>query len=82
MKTPKKWEKMVAKSKRQSVPQIFIGSELEYHVGGFDDLMEHDYGRKIGSPFRGLIWIKYENRDLELESGIAAFETKKFCPCI
>ena len=26
-------------SKRQSVPQIFIG---DYHVGGFDDLIEHD----------------------------------------
>ena len=30
---------MMEKSKRQSVPQIFIG---DYHVGGFDDLIEHD----------------------------------------
>ena len=30
---------MMEKSKRQSVPQIFIG---DYHVGGFDDLVEHD----------------------------------------
>ena len=29
---------MMEKSKRQSVPQIFIG---DYHVGGFDDLVEH-----------------------------------------
>ena len=28
---------MVEKSGRQSVPQIFIG---DYHVGGFDDLIE------------------------------------------
>jgi glutaredoxin 3 len=34
---------MMEKSKRQSVPQIFIG---DYHVGGFDDLIEHDmYGK-------------------------------------
>ena len=44
---PEEMEKMVAKSKRQSVPQIFIGSELEYHVGGFDDLMEHDMEGKL-----------------------------------
>ena len=37
-------ENMVAKSKRQSVPQIFIG---DYHVGGFDDLVEHDMDGKI-----------------------------------
>ena len=44
---PEEMEKMVVKSKRQSVPQIFIGSELEYHVGGFDDLIEHDTEGKL-----------------------------------
>ncbi len=35
---------MVEKSGRQSVPQIFIG---DYHVGGFDDLVEHDMDGKL-----------------------------------
>ena len=35
---------MMEKSKRQSVPQIFIG---DYHVGGFDDLIEHDMDGKL-----------------------------------
>jgi glutaredoxin 3 len=35
---------MMEKSKRQSVPQIFIG---DYHVGGFDDLVEHDMDGKL-----------------------------------
>ena len=29
---------------RQSVPQIFID---DYHVGGFDDLIEHDMDGKL-----------------------------------
>ena len=29
------WTKMEARSKRKTVPQIFIS---DYHVGGFDDL--------------------------------------------
>ena len=37
-------QKMMELSKRQSVPQIFIG---DYHVGGFDDLMEHDIDGKL-----------------------------------
>lgn len=37
-------QKMMEMSKRQSVPQIFIG---DYHVGGFDDLMEHDIDGKL-----------------------------------
>ena len=41
---PEEMENMIAKSKRQSVPQIFIG---DYHVGGFDDLVEHDMDGKI-----------------------------------
>ena len=35
---------MMEKSGRQSVPQIFIG---DYHVGGFDDLIEHDMDGKL-----------------------------------
>ena len=35
---------MIEKSGRQSVPQIFIG---DYHVGGFDDLIEHDMDGKL-----------------------------------
>ena len=35
---------MVKKSGRQSVPQIFID---DYHVGGFDDLIEHDMDGKL-----------------------------------
>ena len=35
---------MMEKAKRQSVPQIFIG---DYHVGGFDDLIEHDMDGKL-----------------------------------
>ncbi|PNS08299.1 glutaredoxin 3 [Solilutibacter silvestris] len=33
---PVEREKMVAKAKRTSVPQIFVG---ETHVGGYDDMM-------------------------------------------
>tara|TARA_Y100000768_G_C23989113_1_gene690911 strand:- start:3347 stop:3553 length:207 start_codon:yes stop_codon:yes gene_type:complete len=35
---------MMEKSGRKSVPQIFIG---EYHIGGFDDLIEHDMDGKL-----------------------------------
>ncbi len=38
---------MMEKSGRQSVPQIFIGPDLDYHVGGFDDLVEHDMDGKL-----------------------------------
>ena len=34
---PKLREEMMARSQRQTVPQIFIGDR---HVGGFDDLSE------------------------------------------
>ena len=37
-------KEMMDKSGRQSVPQIFIG---DYHVGGFDDLIEHDMDGKL-----------------------------------
>lgn len=41
---PAQMQKMIEMSKRQSVPQIFIG---DYHVGGFDDLIEHDMDGKL-----------------------------------
>ncbi len=41
---PDQLKTMMEKSKRQSVPQIFIG---DYHVGGFDDLIEHDMDGKL-----------------------------------
>ncbi|AXA83742.1 glutaredoxin 3 [Lysobacter oculi] len=40
---PVEREKMVAKAKRTSVPQIFVG---DVHVGGYDDMMAmHREGR-------------------------------------
>ncbi len=41
---PDQLKTMMEKSQRQSVPQIFIG---DYHVGGFDDLIEHDMDGKL-----------------------------------
>ena len=43
-KDPMLIKEMMDKSGRQSVPQIFIG---DYHVGGFDDLIEHDMDGKL-----------------------------------
>ena len=43
-------QKMMEMSKRQSVPQIFIG---DYHVGGFDDLIEHDMDGKLEDLLEG-----------------------------
>jgi len=40
---PEERQKMMAKTKRTSVPQIFVG---EVHVGGFDDMMAlHQAGK-------------------------------------
>ena len=41
---PEQLKIMLEKSQRQSVPQIFIG---DYHIGGFDDLIEHDMDGKL-----------------------------------
>ena len=43
-KDPSLISEMIEKSGRQSVPQIFID---DYHVGGFDDLIEHDMDGKL-----------------------------------
>ena len=51
---------MMEKSKRQSVPQIFIG---DYHVGGFDDLVEHDMDGKLEDLLKDYLWI---NMKIEL----------------
>ena len=37
-------DEMVARTHRQTVPQIFIG---DHHVGGFDDLAELNHGGKL-----------------------------------
>lgn len=37
-------DQMIARSKRQTVPQIFIG---DTHVGGFDDLVELNREKKL-----------------------------------
>ncbi len=37
-------EEMIARTKRQTVPQIFIG---DVHVGGFDDLAELNRENKL-----------------------------------
>ena len=36
---PKEADEMIKRTGRRTVPQIFIG---EYHVGGYDDLVELD----------------------------------------
>ena len=41
---PEQLQIMMEKTKRQSVPQIFIG---DYHVGGFDELVEHDMDAEL-----------------------------------
>jgi len=41
---PGKLEEMIAKTKRRTVPQIFIG---DLHVGGFDDLAALDRSGKL-----------------------------------
>ena len=41
---PVEREKMVAKAKRTSVPQIFVG---DTHVGGFDDLSALERAGKL-----------------------------------
>ncbi|MGZ5007481.1 MAG: glutaredoxin 3 [Methylobacter sp.] len=37
-------EEMMQKTKRRTVPQIYIG---DYHVGGFDDLYALDQQKKL-----------------------------------
>ena len=45
-----KMEEMVERTKRQTVPQIFIG---ELHVGGFDDMAELNSEGKLDALLRG-----------------------------
>ncbi|PIA74653.1 glutaredoxin 3 [Ectopseudomonas toyotomiensis] len=42
--SPQRLAKMLQRSKRRSVPQIFIG---EHHVGGFDDLAALERGGEL-----------------------------------
>jgi len=43
-KNPRLKQEMIAKSGRFTVPQIFIN---DYHVGGYDDLVEHSNSGKL-----------------------------------
>jgi len=45
-----KLEEMVERTKRQTVPQIFIG---ELHVGGFDDMAELNTEGKLDPLLQG-----------------------------
>ena len=47
---PAKAEEMVERTKRQTVPQIFIG---ETHVGGFDDMAELNSEGKLDELLNG-----------------------------
>ena len=47
---PAEREKMVAKARRTSVPQIFVG---ETHVGGYDDMMALHRAGKFEPLLRG-----------------------------
>ena len=48
---PSKMEEMVERTKRQTVPQIFIG---EFHVGGFDDMAELNGEGKLDALLKGV----------------------------
>ncbi|MBG0844558.1 glutaredoxin 3 [Pseudomonas chengduensis] len=43
-RSPERMAEMLQRSKRRSVPQIFIG---EHHVGGFDDLAALERGGEL-----------------------------------
>jgi len=45
----KLWAAMEKKTRRNTVPQIYIG---DYHVGGFDDLADLDMKGKLESLLR------------------------------
>ena len=47
---PKFREEMIARSKRRTVPQIFIGDK---HVGGYDDLFELDHSGELDRLIQG-----------------------------
>jgi len=47
---PEERRKMVDKTKRTSVPQIFVG---EVHVGGFDDMMALNHAGKLEPLLKG-----------------------------
>lgn len=45
-KKPELKQEMISKSGRFTVPQIFIN---DYHVGGFDDLVDHSKSGKLNT---------------------------------
>ena len=48
---PKSREEMIVRSKRRTVPQIFIGDK---HIGGFDDLFELDRSGELDRLIQGV----------------------------
>lgn len=47
---PERWHEMVARSGRDTVPQLFVG---ERHVGGFEDMVDLDLDGEL-DPLLGL----------------------------
>jgi glutaredoxin 3 len=47
---PERWQEMVARSGRDTVPQLFVG---ERHVGGFEDMVDLDLDGEL-DPLLGL----------------------------
>lgn len=47
---PERWNEMVARSGRDTVPQLFVG---ERHVGGFEDMVDLDLDGEL-DPLLGL----------------------------
>jgi glutaredoxin 3 len=47
---PERWNEMVARSGRDTVPQLFVG---ERHVGGFEDMVDLDLDGEL-DPLLGI----------------------------
>jgi glutaredoxin 3 len=47
---PERWQEMVARSGRDTVPQLFVG---ERHVGGFEDMVDLDLDGEL-DPLLGI----------------------------
>ena len=49
-KQPERFEEMVEKTGRNTVPQIYIG---DFHVGGYDDMVELDMEGRLDELLAG-----------------------------
>ena len=49
-RNPQLWKEMEKRTKRNTVPQIFID---DLHIGGFDDLSDFDMAGKLESLLAG-----------------------------